>query len=266
MSPLTATIAASFAGGTLCSLIAATSLALPLAWVQRLVAFAVGAMLGAVFLDVLPHGIETAGASTVFGWVLAGILFFFMLEKLVIWRHSHPHGEAGGHGHMHAHAQHGHAHDGHRPATTRTGLMVVIGNSFHNFSDGVLIAGAFLADFKVGLATAVAIIAHAIPQEMGDFIILRNSGMSRSRAFLINLGASFATLAGGLTGYFALSQVQGAIPAALGFAAASMLYIAVADLIPHLHQRPKPRDIIEQFSLIGLGVGLIAALHHLMDH
>ena len=255
ISALSGTIIASLAGGVLACLFASFSLAMPVAMVQRMVALAVGAMLAAVFIDVLPHGLEMAKADTLLMWVLVGLLFFFFMEKLVIWRHSHPgheHGHAHGHGHHHAHAG------------EKTTLMVGLGGALHCFCDGILIAGAFLASFPVGVSTAIAIIAHAIPQEIGDFIVLRAAGLSRSRALLVNVGTSAATLVGGVVGYYALGAVKGAVPAALGFAAASMLYIAVSDLIPTLHKRPQARDIIEQFALIMLGVGLVVLPHELL--
>ncbi len=257
ISALSGTVIASLAGGVLACLFASFSLAMPVSMVQRMVALAVGAMLAAVFIDVLPHGLEMAKADTLLLWVLVGLLFFFFMEKLVIWRHSHP-------GHEHGHA-HGHSHS-HAPSASgeKTTLMVSLGGALHCFCDGILIAGAFLASFPVGVSTAIAIVAHAIPQEIGDFIVLRNAGLSRSRALLVNVGTSAATLVGGVVGFYALGAVKGAIPAALGFAAASMLYIAVSDLIPTLHKRPQARDIIEQFALIMVGVGLVVLPHALL--
>jgi zinc and cadmium transporter len=261
-SALSGIVFASLAGGLMSCLFASFSLAMPIAMVQRMVALAVGAMLAAVFLDVLPHGLEMAKADGLLMWVLIGLLFFFFMEKLVIWRHSHP-----GHEHGHAHGHDHHDHDGHAMSGEKTSLMVAFGGALHCFCDGVLIAGAFLASFPVGVSTAIAIVAHAIPQEIGDFIVLRNAGLSKSRALLVNVGTSLATLVGGVVGYYALSSVRGAIPAALGFAAASMLYIAVSDLIPTLQRRPRARDIFEQAALIAIGVGLVMVPKMLLhDH
>jgi zinc and cadmium transporter len=261
-SALSGIVFASLAGGLMSCLFASFSLAMPIAMVQRMVALAVGAMLAAVFLDVLPHGLEMAKADGLLMWVLIGLLFFFFMEKLVIWRHSHP-----GHEHGNAHGHDHHYHDGHAMSGEKTSLMVAFGGALHCFCDGVLIAGAFLASFPVGVSTAIAIVAHAIPQEIGDFIVLRNAGLSKSRALLVNVGTSLATLVGGVVGYYALSSVRGAIPAALGFAAASMLYIAVSDLIPTLQRRPRARDIFEQAALIAIGVGLVMVPKMLLhDH
>lgn len=262
MNPLLGTVIASLCGGVAASLFAAFSLALPLAVLSRLVAMAVGAMLAAVFLHILPHAMDMLGGRKVFLWVFLGLLFFFLMEKLVIWRHHHPHDTLAD---EHDHPAHGHSHHHphHHAAALResAGWKVALGGASHCFSDGVLIAAAFLADVRVGIATAIAIISHAIPQEMGDYIALRHAGWEKRAALMVNVTSSIATLVGGLVGHFALSAVSGALPAALGFAAASLLYIAVSDLIPTLHRRPKASDIIEQFLLIAVGVALVVAPH-----
>ena len=214
-------------------------------WVSALVSFAIGALLGAAFLDVLPEAVEMShGAATVSATVLIGILLFFTLEKLLLWRHCH-------HDHCEAHEP-ADQHDHHR-----SGMMIVVGDTFHNFVDGIIIAAAFLTDVNLGIVTALAIVAHEIPQEVGDFIILLHSGYSKSRALLLNLVSSLAMLVGGVLGYFALQAMQGVVPTLLALAASSMIYIAVADLIPGLHKRTQLRDTVEQVVLIALGVGAI---------
>jgi zinc and cadmium transporter len=264
MTTLTAIVLASMAGGLLSVALAAVALWLSHAWVNRLVAFAVGAMLGAVFLDVLPSAFAQGSAETIFAWVLAGILFFFVLEKFVLWRHAHSHGDAEeAMHHQHQHPSHQHHH--HHETETNAGVMILVGDTFHNFSDGVLIAGAFLADMRLGVITAAAMIAHEIPQEVGDFIVLLNSGYSRAKAFWFNVLSSMAMLVGGVVGYFALAQTKAMIGPVLAFAAASMMYVAIADLIPSLHRKLKIRDAIEQFVLIAAGIGLIALIHHLLE-
>ena len=137
-------------------------------------------------------------------------------------------------------------------------MMIMVGDTIHNFVDGVLIAAAFLADTGLGIVTALAIIAHEIPQEVGDFVILLHSGFSKARAFAFNLVSSGATLLGGLLAYFALRSMQDWVPTLLGLAAASMIYVSVADLIPGLHRRPELRATVEQVVLISLGIGSIA--------
>lgn len=259
--------------------------------VPMLISYAIGAMLGAVFLEILPEAIEVATSPKhITVTVLLGILLFFALEKLVIWRHCH-----GDHCEVHAvhtaddcpdagiqaetasspatkykavtikqpsitahhhHAQHDHG---------RSGLMIMIGDTFHNFVDGILIASAFMVDVKVGIVTAIAIIAHEIPQEVGDFLILLHSGYSKKQAFIFNLVSSLATVVGGFIAYFALTHVQSWIPTILGLAAASMLYVAVADLIPSLHKRTELRATISQLVLIACGVASIWLVGYFLE-
>jgi zinc and cadmium transporter len=215
--------------------------------VSRLISYAVGALLGAAFLEILPHAVETAPSiHQLSATVLGGILLFFMLEKFVLWRHCHVE-SCEAHDHYAEARDHG-----------RTGMMILVGDTFHNFVDGILIAAAFMTDIQLGIVTTIAIIAHEIPQEVGDFVILLHSGFSRTRALAFNLLSSVATLVGGLLAYFALQSLQNLVPPLLGLAAASMIYIAVADLIPGLHKRPEIGATAEQVALIALGVGSIA--------
>lgn len=250
MSVLVWIVVSSFVGGALSVLAAAVfAFAARPSWIGGLVSYAIGALLGAVFLEILPHAIEVSGnAHTTAATVLAGIFGFFVLEKLVLWRHCH-HEACETHGVMHEHDAHDHG---------RSGLMILVGDTFHNFVDGILIAAAFLADVQLGIITAVAIIAHEIPQEVGDFLILLHSGFTKSRALAFNLLSSAATLVGGLLAYFALQSMQSLIPVFLGLAAASMIYVAVADLIPGLHKRVGLSATIEQAALIAAGVTSIA--------
>ncbi|MDR2000607.1 MAG: ZIP family metal transporter, partial [Zoogloeaceae bacterium] len=181
-------IGAALLGGALSVLIAAlVALNARSAWVPLLISFAIGALLGAAFLDVLPEAIIASGDATMISSVvLAGILGFFVLEKLVLWRHCHIESCEGHEPHIAGH-DHG-----------RSGLMILIGDTFHNFVDGVLIAAAFLVSTQVGIVTALAIVAHEIPQEVGDFVILLHSGYTKARALLYNLLSSLATLVGGV--------------------------------------------------------------------
>jgi len=256
MSPLIATIIAGAAAGTLSMICAALVVytARP-AWVPLLVSYAIGALLGAVFLEILPHAFAlTASPEAVSATVLAGILGFFLLEKLVLWRHVHVHdlGEV---------PQGSHAHDGHQG---RTGAMVVVGDSVHNFVDGIIIAAAFVTDTQLGIVTSMAIIAHEIPQEAGDVLVLLHSGLSRGRALAFNLFSSVATLVGGVMAYAALQSLQRYVPYLLALAAASMIYVAVADLIPGLHRRVDFRASAWQVALIALGVASIHWAHVLI--
>ncbi len=259
---LLAIIVAAVLGGIASCAVAAFALYAKLSSVERWVAFAVGAMLAVVFLDILPHALsDGVQPASLMGWVLGGILFFFFLEKLVIWRHSHgdltPHADKQP---DHSHHGHHHAHDG-----GRSGLMVLIGDSLHNATDGVVIAAAFLADFKLGVVTSLAIIAHEVPQEVSDFFVLLHSGYSRKKAFLYNAISSLAMVVGGVVAYFALADAQAYVTPVLAFAAASMLYVAVADLIPTLHRRFSIKDTFQQMFMIGLGVGTVLLTHTLLE-
>lgn len=256
MSTLAYIVTAAIAGGVL-SLVcaAAVSFSARPHWVSPLVSFAIGALLGAAFLDILPHALENASAHTVAATVLAGILGFFVLEKLVLWRHCHMEEcEAHDPPRIGLAREHRHGHDYAHNDGGRSGLMILIGDSFHNFVDGVLIAAAFMESTSLGIVTATAVIAHEVPQEVGDFLILLNSGYGKLRAFMLNLLSSAAMLIGALAAYFALQAVQGATTILLALAAASMIYVAVADLIPGLHKRPELQATAQQVVLIALGV------------
>jgi len=252
-------IVAALVGGVVSTLAAAATLKLASSWIAPLVSYAVGALLGAVFLELLPHALESGGIDYVMEIVLVGLLAFFLLEKLVLWRHAHGHEQHADDDEEseHDHAMHGHAIvDGGRP-----GLMILIGNGVHNFCDGVVIAAAFLADHALGVATTLAIVAHAVPQQVGDFAVLLHSGFGRKKAFAFNVGAGFATLVGALAAYGALAGMERVLPTVLAIAAASLLYVAVADLIPSLHRRPEPIETAKQALLIGLGLATIGIAH-----
>lgn len=276
MSTLAYIIVATIAGGVLSIIFAAAmSFTARPDWVGPLISFAIGALLGAAFLDILPHALETARPQVVTATVLCGILGFFVLEKLVLWRHCHLE-ECEAHDppvlatqaqrQVHSHARHTHsAHNDHG----RSGLLILIGDSFHNFVDGIIIAAAFMENTSLGIVTATAIIAHEVPQEVGDFLILLHSGYSKARAFALNLLSSFSMLAGALLAYFALQSLGGAVEVMLALAAASMIYVAVADLIPGLHKRPELQATVQQVVLIVLGimtVWLVSAWTHAGAH
>jgi len=235
-------------GGIASAAFAVAFLAVPEARLERLlphcVSFATGALLGAALLALLPEAIESAGAGGAHGLgvaLLAGLGVFFVIEKLVLWWHSH--GAENGHGHAHVHA---------------SGTLVLVGDSLHNALDGVLIAAAFLNDRSLGFVTTFAVAAHEIPHRVGDFMLLVHAGFSRGRALLLNLATGLASLLGAVLAYFALRQALAALPYALAFAAAGFLYIAVAGLIPGLHKRADPRTSAAQIVLIGAGIAVIA--------
>ena len=233
------------------------------------VSYATGALLGAALLALLPEAMEGVGpngAHAIGIALLVGLGVFFVIEKLVLWWHTHGNGHAhhehgdDGHGHQAhggAHARdHEHAHDHGRAAAS--GVLVIIGDSVHNALDGVLIAAAFLTSFPLGLLTTFAVAAHEIPHRVGDFAILVHSGMSRGRALVMNMATGLTSIVGGVAAYFGLQRAIGALPYALALAAAGFLYIAVAGLIPGLHRRADPRTSLAQVILMGLGIGTIA--------
>lgn len=256
---LPAIVVACLAGGVLAIVAAAGTLALHARWISRLVSFAVGALLGAIFLELLPHALELGTTEHVMLTVLIGLLLFFLLEKLVLWRHSHLEVETLVESTPTRAHTHGFDHG-------RSGMMILIGNSVHNFCDGIVIAAAFVADFALGTTTALAIVAHAIPQQVGDFAVLLHSGYTRRRAFAYNTTTGAATLIGGLAGYAALASMQEMLPTVLALASASLLYVAVADLIPSLHRHAAPAETAQQLFLIGIGIAIIAVVHIALEH
>lgn len=221
-----------------------------------LIAFATGALLGAALLGLLPEAMELAGPEGYGGVgvsLLAGIALFFILEKLVLWRHCHE-------DHCETHVP----HEGHHDRGTAS--LVIVGDTVHNLLDGVLIAAAFLIDVHLGVMTGLAVLAHEVPSEVGNFAVLLHGGLSRTRAFAWNLVSGSGAVAGGIIGYFALSAVQPLLPYALGVSAACLLYVAVADLIPGLHRRVDPVSSVLQVLLIGLGVATVGAVEYLAPH
>lgn len=216
--------------------------------VERMVSFSVGVLLATALLHSLPEAFESgADPRALFGTLLAGLLGFFLLEKLSLLRHSHHH-EGDGHHHHHGHD---------REEAGRSGMTILVGDTFHNFADGIVIAAAFLADPHIGIVTALAIAAHEIPQEVGDFIVLLNAGFSKARAFAFNLLSSLAAVIGGIVGYFLLDQLQAWIPYVLVIASSSFVYIAVSDLMPQMQRRPRWRESVIQVVLVAAGIAAI---------
>jgi len=223
--------------------------------VERMVSLSVGIMLATSLLHALPDAFESgANTRSLFATLLGGLLTFFVLEKLAILRHSHHH-EGDGHHHAHGHDKH---------EAGKSGWMILLGDAMHNFTDGILIAAAFLANPELGIVTALAIVAHEIPQEIGDFIVLLNAGFSRLRAYVFNLLCSLMSMAGGLLGYFMLDNASGLIPYVLVFASSGFIYIAVGDLMPQMQRRTTPREFLPQVGLVALGVGVVLVLKRLV--
>ena len=220
----------------------------------HLVSFATGTLLGAAFLGLIPHALEAngpGGAHGIGAALLLGILSFFLLEKFVLWRHCHDDPCE-----MHS--------PSHATRDAASARLILVGDAFHNVLDGVLIAAAFMTDAKLGIVTALAVFAHEIPQEVGDLAILLHGGFSRRRALVLNLLTSLSSVLGAVLAYFALSAALPLLPYALAFAAASFLYVAVADLIPGLHRRVDIRAGVEQLAFILAGVALVFLTHQQM--
>ena len=198
-----------------------------------LVSYAVGALLGVSMLRLLPTALETLPSTRVFGTLLLGILLFFVLEKLVLWRHCHTHDC-----------------EVHESSV----FPVLIGDAFHNFVDGAVVAAAVMTSVPLGISTAVAVAAHEIPQEVGDFAILLHAGYSRNRALVLNVLSSLASAAGAIAALVAFDSLPPLLPYFLALAAASFLYVAMADLIPGLHRGRTDASSMRQILLIAAGV------------
>jgi zinc and cadmium transporter len=205
--------------------------------VPGLVSYATGTLLGAAFLGMIPAGLQRAPATAITATVLAGMVAFFVLEKFVLWRHCHD-AECEAHGHA--------------------APLILIGDAFHNFVDGVVIAAGFLTSIPVGIAVSLAVIAHEIPQEVGDFAILLDSGYGRTKALVLNGLSAAATLPGAVAAYLWLGDTLEMVPYILALSAASFIYVAAADLIPGLHRQVTPAASLRQVALLLAGIGTIA--------
>jgi len=208
-------------------------------FIPWLVSYAVGALLGVALLELLPHALAELDAQTVFGTLLIGILTFFVLEKLALWRHCHTH-----------------QCEVHRS----TAPLVLIGDAAHNFMDGAVIGAAVLTSVPLGISTAIAVLAHEIPHEIGDFAILLHSGYSRSRALAFNALAEGMGVVGAIISVSFLALLPRIEPYFLAFATASFLYVAMADLIPDLHRGTFDDNAVRQVVLVTAGIGTVMLL------
>ena len=252
-------VIATFAGGLLSVVIAASlTIAMLTKVVHHLVSLSAGVLLGTALLNVLPEAFESkASPQSLFATLLAGLLFFFLLEKAELYRHQHHHeGD-----------EHHHHHGFDRQQAGRGGWSVLMGDSIHNFCDGIIIAAAFLADVHIGVVTSLAIIAHEIPQEVGDYIVLLNAGLTRRKALLYNALSGLAAVLGGVIGYLVVGPWQQLFPYLLVIASSSFVYVAVADLIPQLQHRLSWRDTAAQLAWLAGGLVIIVlATSSLHEH
>jgi zinc and cadmium transporter len=244
---------------------------------QHLLSLAAGALLATAFTRLLPEAFEQAmdagvSAQALFAALLVGLVFFFLLDKAELWHHGHEHGHdhAHGHAHEHNHSAHAHAHDAHDddhgPNHHSGGWAVLLGDSVHAFGDGILIAAAFVADPRLGVAAALAVMAHEVPHHVGDLVVLRQT-LNNPRAALFKLSlAGGVTAIGGVMGYLLVGALHEYLPFFLVVAASSFIYVALADLIPQLQKRLSPKETAAQVTWLFAGIALVAALGEWAQH
>ncbi len=252
-------VLATLAGGLLSVVIAAfLTLQVLGRLVKHLVSLSAGVLLGTALLQVLPEAFENQSADPhgLFIALLLGLLFFFLMEKAELYRHGHHH-EGDGHAHHHHYDE---------EQAGRGGWAVLVGDSIHNFCDGVIIAAAFLADVRLGAMTALAIVAHEIPQEVGDYIVLLNAGFSRARALAYNALSGLASVLGGVLGFLVVEPWRNLFPYLLVVAASSFVYISVADLLPQLQRRLHWRDTLAQLAWLASGLLAVVAIGAVSRH
>jgi zinc and cadmium transporter len=242
-------------------LAAALGFAMLARYTQHMLSLAAGALMATAFMHLLPEAFESeAGAQELFAVLLAGLVFFFLLDKAELWHHGHEHHHDAGHEQGHEgpdHAHHGHAHGHEHHGPRSGGWAVLAGDSVHAFGDGILIASAFMADMRLGVVTAVAVLAHEVPHHMGDLVVLRHtSGTQRAALVKVSLAGTVTAL-GGVVGYFLLAQLEDYLPYFLVAASSSFVYVALADLIPQLQKRLGLRETAAQVAWLLAGIGLV---------
>lgn len=247
-------------------LAAALSFGLVARFTQHMLSLAAGALLATAFLHLLPEAFESqAGAQELFLTLLLGLVFFFLLDKAELWHHGHEHHHerdpGHDHDHDHDHAAHDHGAHGHAHAAPKPGSWAVLaGDSVHAFGDGILIASAFVADIRLGLITAVAVMAHEVPHHMGDLVVLRGGSRSQRIALMKVSLAGAVTALGGLVGYALVDALQDFLPYFLVVASSSFIYVALADLIPQLQRRLSARETAAQIVWLAVGIALVTVV------
>ena len=238
-------------------------------YTQHMLSLAAGALMATSFLHLLPEAFESeAGAHELFMTLLVGLLFFFLLDKAELWHHGHEHGHDHGHDHGHAHQnEHSHSHQTHAHDESPRGQWAVLaGDSVHCFGDGILIASAFMADMRLGVIAALAVLAHEIPHHMGDLAVLRQGSSSRQAAILKVSMAGAITALGGAVGYVLVDALHDWLPYFLVVASSSFVYVALADLIPQLQKRLSARETAAQILWLSLGIGMVVMVSALAGH
>lgn len=223
-------------------------------YTQHMLSLAAGALLATAFMHLLPEAFESqVGADQLFPTLLVGLIFFFLLDKAELWHHGHEHHH--GHAHSPAAGEHHHGH-GHEPRAGGS-WAILTGDSVHCFGDGVLIASAFVADMRLGVVAALAVLMHEVPHHMGDLAVLRQSNDNRRVAFLKVSLAGALTAMGGVAGYFLVAQLEAYLPYFLAVASSSFLYVALADLIPQLQKQLTARETAAQILWLAVGIGMV---------
>ena len=237
-------------------LAAALSFGVLARYTQHMLSLAAGALLATAFMHLLPEAFQSqASAQELFAALLAGLVFFFLLDKAELWHHGHEHSAEHGHGHGHDHP-HGHDH-----SVNSGGWAVLAGDSVHCFGDGILIASAFMADMRLGIVASLAVLAHEVPHHMGDLVVLRQSSNNNQRAAVIKVSmAGAVTALGGMLGYALVEQLYDYLPFFLVLASSSFVYVALADLIPQLQKRVSPRETAAQIAWLLAGIGLVTLI------
>ena len=221
-------------------------------YTQHMLSLAAGALLATAFLHLLPEAFESqVSAHDLFLTLLAGLVFFFLLDKAELWHH--------GHEHHHDH-DHDHDHDHPAPEARAGGWAVLAGDSVHAFGDGILIASAFVADLRLGVIASLAVLAHEVPHHMGDLVVLRGGSRNRRAAVVKVSLAGAVTALGGVLGYFLVGQLEDSLPYFLAIASSSFVYVALADLIPQLQKRLGARDTAAQIAWLLVGIALVTAV------
>jgi zinc and cadmium transporter len=221
---------------------------------QHLLSLAAGALMATAFMHLLPEAFESqAHAKALFGTLLVGLVFFFLLDKAELWHHGHEHHHLPAH--SHAHEAQAHPHHHHEPRSG--GWAVLTGDSVHCFGDGILIASAFIADMRLGLVASLAVLAHEVPHHIGDLVVLRRTSRNRSAALVKVSLAGAATALGGVVGWWLVDRLHDYLPYFLVVASSSFIYVALADLIPQLQKRLSARETLAQIFWLLVGIGMV---------
>jgi zinc and cadmium transporter len=228
-------------------------------YTQHMLSMAAGALLATAFMHLMPEAFESqAGARALFATLLAGLIFFFLLDKAELWHHGHEHGEHTHAEHAHDHTDHDHTH-GHSHSAQGGGWAILTGDSVHCFGDGILIASAFMADSRLGWVAALAVLAHEVPHHMGDLVMMNRGNNKRTALVKVSLAGAI-TAVGGLAGYWLVDQLQAYLPYFLVIASSSFIYVALADLIPQLQKRLCFKETLTQIAWLALGIALVAGV------